>query len=258
MIAAIHGILDQNSGPGMPTTSTPAYWWDPSVNVVLDGSGLVQSCADKISGVVASSSTAANRPGFSTAAINGRPGFTLNGTSQAMKTPALNFSGTNAIKIIQVVKTNYHTSGYQMFCELTNNVNNFTTGFYSAVLDSATLRSFEVAVKGDVGFAIAAAGNSNWINQSLTKVITSEFVKTKTTGESSVMVNNLAGVTSTGNNANNTNNFANDSLYLFARGEASLFLDGAAGDILIFPSNVDNAEIQKWREYIAYKNNITL
>ena len=65
--------------------SAVVAWWDPSQGVTMNAGGTaVASWTDRVGGIVASQATAANQPGFSATARNGKPGLTFNGTSQSM------------------------------------------------------------------------------------------------------------------------------------------------------------------------------
>lgn len=177
--------------------------------------------------------------------------FVFNGTNQYVRTTnTLNLSSLNKITVVVVFKPlTYPLSGQvKAICELTPDFNSYTTGFVYSYNDTSLAQNYEIFtfIKGDVGYNIGIWNKSNFNNLTW-KNTTAIFDKSQASAETSLYVQgNTATVISNpavGYSSNNTNNFANDYLYIGCRGGASLFTDMNLSSVLVYNRVLTATEI---------------
>lgn len=161
-----------------------------------------------------------NSPTWTTGPYTGLPAVSFNGSTQYLKTAAaINLSSYNAISIGAWVKFT-DNNGTQVITELTNNYNNFTTG--GLLYADTSGNAWNITLKGDVGLSTKGSSSAftDWTNWHHVLGI---FDKSLSSGEVALYVDGSSHSLNTSANNNNTNNFANDTLYWASRGGASLF-----------------------------------
>ena len=179
--------------------------------------------------------------------------FVLNGTNNYVSTTnTLDLSSYNKVTVAITFKPNtYPVSGNaKCLCELTNNFNNFSTGFCSFYNDNSAAANYEisVAIKGDVGYHLGMWNKSNYSDLTW-KNTTMFFDTSQSSGETSLYVQGSPATVIQnpfgGYSFNNTNNFANDNFYIGGRGGGSLFADMNLSSVLIYNKVLTNAEISQ-------------
>lgn len=226
-------------------------------NVVRDGLILYLDAANKKSFVNGSNTwrdlsgnnnhfTLYNIPTFNSSGY-----FTFNGTTQyARSTNTLNLSATNKVTILMWFKpASYPASGtVKLLYELTNNFNSYTTGFVHSYNDNSLSQNYEIfaALKGDVGYNIGV-WSKTYFNDLLWKNSTCVFDTSQSSTENLFYVNGSFATAiqnpSPGYASNNTNNFANDYLYLVSRAGSNYFADINLASVQIYNRVLSASEI---------------
>ena len=182
--------------------------------------------------------------------------FVLNGTNNYINTTnALNLSSYNKVTVVITFKPNTYPGSGTPKClfELTNNFNNFSTGFTSFYNDNSGVGSgavFDIstAIKGNVGYNIGYWNKSNY-NDLGWKNVTYLFDTSQSSTESLLYVQGSSATATENPNpsyaSNNSNNFANDNFYVGARGGSSYFNDINLSSVLIYNKVLTNAEISQ-------------
>ena len=165
-----------------------------------------------------------------------------NGVNQYVSIAAVNVSTTNAVTVSLWTNRTYSTSGGTLV-EATSNFNSSTTGF-GLFPDDLTCHGIQADVHGDVGYT---ANCYNAPSSGVWHHIAVIYDKSQTgANEVKLYIDGLL-QTATQNlyAANNTNNFGNNPLYVFARGGASEFSSGIVDDLRIYSRALSASEIQQ-------------
>ncbi len=164
-------------------------------------------------------------------------------SSQYVKVPAIDLSGTKAATVTLWANRTYSTGGGHVLFEATTNFNNSTTGF-GFFPDDATCEGIQAALHGNVGYV------ANCYNQPSSGVwhhLAVVFDKTQTGGNQVKFY--VDGVLQPVNwnifAYTNTNYFGNNPLFLFSRGGTQEFNSGVIDDFRIYNTALTAAQIQQ-------------
>lgn len=240
---------------GGPAPFTPAsdplalLWWDPSTV-----SGPVSVWVDEINGVSATQATSGKQPTASETAIGSAyPGVTGDGTDDALVA-----SGAGAVlnglaqftSIVAVVDT-----GTDTYVPLEYGPNAQATAGSFGVFRNLGTRINAVASGG-------AFRTQRRCTESLDTVkVVSIGYDLSQAGEGAVAfirVNGIAQPLATDNTASAAGTLGNRSLYLFGRGDGSLFWPGTFGHIVIRASVAEDATLAQHEAFVAAAAGITL
>jgi len=126
MFAGFPSLSFGNNGSlgGIPTSGLMA-WFNPSVNVTLDGSGNVSQWQDTSGTYTFSQGTGSNRPGYvqSNSTYNYRPYLSFNGSNNYLSgASGLSMQGNSFLQVIVVVKHNSPSNNNRLLqSDLTSN-----------------------------------------------------------------------------------------------------------------------------------------
>jgi uncharacterized membrane protein len=161
---------------------------------------------------------------------------------QYVTIPAINLSSTRAVTVAFWSKRTYSTAGGHALLESTADFTKSTTGF-AVFPDDSACAGIQIAIKGDVGETANCYGQP-------TSGVWHHFVlvldKTQSAGNQVALyadgvlespTRNLAAST-------NTNDFGNNSIWLFSQGGTGMFDSGQLDDLRIYNVALTAAEIQ--------------
>jgi hypothetical protein len=188
--------------------------------------------------------------------------ITLDGIDDYMRSiNTINLTTTNAVTVILYMKANTYGTSVKILYELSTNFNNREDCFVAAFSDNSVGQDYEVlaSVKGNVNFYIASysktmlndlAWNQHTIIHNTAQPTTEVIMYGN--GQAGTVVQNPV----PSYNANNTNNFGNQPLFIGSRAGSSLFAPMSLGGIQIYNRALTQAEIQQ--NYTALKSKFGL
>ncbi len=162
---------------------------------------------------------------------------------QYVSIPPIDLSGTQAVTVTLWSNRSYSTSGGHVLFVNSADFSNSTTGF-GLFPDDATCSGIQVALRGNVG------PTENCYSQPSSEVwhhLAAVFDKSQTGGNEIQLY--VDGVLQTVNRSlqasTNTNNFANNPIFLFSRAGATEFDSGTVDDLRIYNSALTTSQIQQ-------------
>jgi hypothetical protein len=164
----------------------------------------------------------------------------FNGSS-ASASVALNLSAVNVVSIAFWIKWDAYKNTDQLLFEFTANYNPGQTGGF--ILDPDTGgRTLQMGINGNAGYNFlecARFSAGKWHH-----VVTIYDKSQASASEESIYIDgiNITSYTKAFSN-NNTNNFANSTLYLMSRNNASLFAGGNLAEFIIYTRSLSQTEI---------------
>ena len=222
---------------------TVKVWAEPFAYWTLDdGSG---SSASDSSGN-GDTLTLTNTPSWQTGTNCAKSGcVAFNGTNQSAQV-ALDLSETNVVTLAFWMKWNSYTTPDALSLEFTANYNNAATGF---IVNPSSSRSdcgtaiFEVGLHGNAGYNQACftrPSAGGWHHYA--------FIFSTGNPAATEVIPYVDGVavayTKPANSqADNTNNFGNDTLYWMSRAASSLFAAGSLDELYVYKRALSQAEI---------------
>jgi hypothetical protein len=163
--------------------------------------------------------------------------------SQYVNIPSINLSNTNAVTVAFWSKRTYSTSGGHVLLEATSNYNNSTTGF-GFFPDDSDCKGIQAALHGNSGYtAMCYKQPTSNVWHHLAVV----YDKSKAGASEVTLYIDGAQQTPSGDTftSDNTNNFGNNSIYLFARGGTSEFDSGAVDDLRLYSTALTAAQVKQ-------------
>jgi len=178
--------------------------------------------------------------------VTGRTGYAASAnsaSSQYVRIPAIDLSGTKAVTVALWANRTYSTAGGHALFEATTNYTNSASGF-GFFPDDDTCAGIQVALRGNLGYvANCYSQPSSGVWHHLAVV----FDKHQTGGDAVKFY--VDGVLQTANRSlyasTNTNSFGNNPLYLFARAGIAEFTSGMIDDLRIYDSALTAEQIQQ-------------
>ena len=169
-------------------------------------------------------------------------------TDDAMSTASIDFSSGDEMSVFAGV-TKESDAAAQNLVELSDNFNSYTDGFLVAT-NNGTAAQMAASVKGNVGYnssywADSASPQTGVYTFGFDKGATTEIAFIRKIGVSQSLTNNLS--------SNNTNNFGNRPLYLFARNNASAFYTGRLYSLIVRNALTTGDELANTESYVATK-----
>jgi hypothetical protein len=182
--------------------------------------------------------------------ITGQIGDVVSANSakhQYVELPAINLSTTNAVTVAFWSKRKYSTSGGHVLFENTQNYNDSTTGF-GFFPDDSDCKGIQASLHGNSGYTALCYGQPT---SNVWHHIAVVYDKSKA-GVSEVSLY-IDGALQTPSGytfiSNNSNDFGNNPIYLFARGGSSEFDSGAIDELRLYSSALTAAQIQRIYKY---------
>ncbi len=174
-------------------------------------------------------------------------GIIANGTTQVMKTPAINLSSTHALTLAGWVARTWTGTTTKVLAELGYDYSVATDGFVFYVDDTTDCGgspAIYIGVKGDVGSTFncyAPPSNGNWHHIAM--------VLDKSKSDSSAIQlyidGSLKTVLSSKSVSANTNNFGSEQLYMFSQSGTSQFASGIVSDLRLYSRALSAGEISQ-------------
>lgn len=173
------------------------------------------------------------------------PVMRFDGSTDGMVTPAINLTGTSAVTIMLVASAGAGVGANKIFVEASPDESAVQTAF---VLFRNTSSKMISGVRGNVGFNQA----TSVANLTTTAGLVASILD-KSAAAAGEARQRLNGTEATAGASNNTNAFGNHALYIGARNQASLFLDGDIAEILIWNRALTLAEFRRAESYLGTK-----
>lgn len=160
------------------------------------------------------------------------------GGTNAYATAALDLSGTNQVTAEFWMNASMNLGGDQLAMEFTPNTNSSTGGFFVDPNASST-EAFYLASAGSVGlnrYHTTAAWGGAYHH------FVCVFDRTQTTQEEFLYVDGSSVTLDPADTNNNSNNFANDTLYLASRAGSALFYSCTLDEVAIYTYALTGAQ----------------
>ncbi|HWA94798.1 MAG TPA: Ig-like domain-containing protein [Terracidiphilus sp.] len=172
-------------------------------------------------------------------------GIIANGSSQLMKTPAINLSSTNALTLAGWVARVWTGTNTKVLAELGYDYSAATDGFVFYVddtTDCGASPAIYIGFKGDVGstfncYTPPSDGNWHHIAMVLDKS------KSDSTAIQLYIDGSLQTILSSKSVSANTNNFGSEQLYMFSQSGNSEFASGIVSDLRLYSRALSDSEI---------------
>lgn len=238
--------------PLRTSLGAPLFWLDASQLVLADGDAVSPWSDVSGNGHDFTQSTTASKPTYKTAIQNGLPIVRFDGTNDALIC-ALDLSAVSTISIVVVMSWNTFTNNDKLLMEFTPNYNNSSGGFLLDPNSSVNPTSkFGLSHKVSTSYTISSftwPSNATWHEY----IVTMDKRATPT-----VQTAQLDGATPPGYSDDTAlaagGFFANDTLYLMSRNQASLFGQADVAEVLLYTglltsddvSNLHGYHQQKW------------
>ena len=177
---------------------------------------------------------------WTTGQIDGALSF--DGSGDYVSTGSIDFSGTNKITVSFWVKPNTASTGSNILVEMSSAYNSRADSFIVFFREDETI---EATVRGNIGY------NAWWTTSTLTPGewhhVVAVFDKSLSSQESKAYLNgSLDGAIRPGGfDADNTNNFGNQPIYIASRAGSSLYFNGSIDDVHIYDKALSAEEIQQ-------------
>jgi hypothetical protein len=230
-----------NQGAAFAPTQISGLVADWDVRALsLNDDDAISSLTDTYGGYHATGTTT-QRPTYKANILNGKPVARFNGTANGLVTSAINLSGTSAITLFVV--GNSATSGADhVFVEMSSNYNSQADSF---LFYRASTNQYVWTHIGNVAGADTFLTTDGTAPRKLTttpRVLCGVYDKSQAAAaEVTGYRGHMQFGTRTGA-SNNTNNYGNRALYIGARNQASLFLNGDIARILLYSRALTEAE----------------
>lgn len=227
----------------------PLSWYRADALALADGA-LVASWTDSMGSYTATQGVAATKPLYKTNFINGKPAVIFGG-AQSLSVPAMDLSTTQKVQIF-VVASQFATSTGIIY-EYSDNYNSYSDSFMTYF---DTNYGLGLGLQGNTGYS---DGQTNSVTTpGIPHVYTFSLDKSLAAAEASTRKDSTALVVTYNNNTNNTNNFGNRVANIGSRNGASIFLNGAIQELLLYSTPLTGASLTNLECYLAVKYGITI
>ena len=177
-----------------------------------------------------------------------------NGTSSAMSTNAINFTGTDKMTVVTGVRKLVDQNN-AILMELSLNTGPVYLGSFNIHSPLSTSANYTTYCIGSGAVASNVTSQLNYLAPISNVLTVLDDIGATTPNEIKLKVNSIFTGTQSGDA--DTGNFGNYPLYLFARAGTSLFLNGQFYGAIIRGAQSDTASVTQTENYMAQKTGIT-